>query len=140
VASLKRAVELNPRNTAATATLLRELYRAKSGETAEYSSKLRELKQEESATVRAKTLSNFALQAAEAEDWPKAVGQLEEAITACGDCAIEALLHKNLGLILAQSGDAPRALEQLRQASKLDAADPDIAYALKLIEARATAR
>jgi tetratricopeptide (TPR) repeat protein len=134
IASLKRAVELNPRNTAATATLLRELYRAKSDEAPEYSAKLRDLKQEESATVRAKTLSNFALQAAEAEDWPKAVGQLEQAIEACGECSILALLHKNLGLILAQSGDSARALEQLRKARKLDAQDPDIGYALTLVE------
>jgi tetratricopeptide (TPR) repeat protein len=134
VASLKRAVELNPRNASATATLIRELYRAKSDDVATYSARLRKLKEQQAATIRAKTLSNFALRAAEGEEWPRAVAQLQEAMEACAECPIRALLHKNLGLILAQSGDSRRAVEQLRLARALDPADEDIAYALGLIE------
>lgn len=132
----KGAVELNPKNASATATLIRELYRAKSDDVSAYSVRLRELKEQEAATIRAKTLSNFALRAAEGEDWPQAVAQLQEAIEACAKCSIRALLHKNLGLILAQSGDAQRAVDELRVARDLDPADEDIAYALALLERR----
>jgi tetratricopeptide (TPR) repeat protein len=134
VASLKQAVELNPRNASATATLIRELYRAKSDDVAAYSSRLRELKEQEAATIRAKTLSNFALQAAENEDWQRAIAQLNEAIEACAECPIQALLHKNLGLIFAQSGNEQSAVQQLQRARALDPEDEDIAYALALFE------
>ena len=105
----------------------------KSPEACEYSRRVRELKKEELAVTQARVLSNFALDAAKARDWPKAIGQLREAVQTCGECSIKPELHKNLGLILAQSGDTPAAAAELRIAQKLDPEDRDTAYALELL-------
>ena len=139
IASLKQAVDLNPRNSAATATLLTTLYRAKSGEAAQYRTQMRELKKEEGATSRAQVLSNFALTAAESEDWDRAVAQLEEAVAVCDGCPIQALLRENLGLILWRSGNLAKAIEQLETAHALDKTDRDILYSLNAARAAADA-
>ena len=137
IAALKRAVELNPRNSAATATLLTRLYRARSDEVSAYRAQMQKLKKEEGATSRAEVLSNFALDAAEAEDWDKAVGQLEEALDVCAGCPIQPLLHENLGLIRWRAGELARAVDELGKAQALAPDDPDIAYALKGAQAAA---
>ena len=133
VEALKRALELNPRDSVATVNLIKALYREGSDETAQYSDRLRDLKRQESAAARAKVLSNFALAAAGREEWESAVGQLREAVEVCGDCPIQAVLRKNLGLVLADSGEFPAALAALRVARSLDD-HPDIEYALDVVE------
>ena len=133
VEALKRALELNPRDSVATVNLIKALYRERSDETAQYSERLRDLKRQESAAARAKVLSNFGLAAAGREEWESAVGQLREAVEVCGDCPIQAVLRKNLGLVLADSGEFPAALAELRAARSLDD-HPDIEYALGVVE------
>ena len=56
-------------------------------------------------TEQAETLGNFAIASAEARDWPRAFSQMQQALEVCGECRIKADLHKNLGLILAKSGE-----------------------------------
>jgi hypothetical protein len=68
-----------------------------------------------------------------AHDWPEAIRQLKEAIQVCGDCAVKADLHKNLGLIHCQAGDIDSGEKELRLAKADKPADPDIARALTLI-------
>ena len=137
VEALKRALELNPRNSVATVNLIKALYREGSEETAQYSDLLRDLKRQESAAARAKVLSNFALAAASREEWGAAVGQLREAVEVCGACPIQPTLRKNLGLVLADSGDFEGALMELRAARSLDD-HPDIEYALGVVERAAS--
>ena len=48
-----------------------------------------------------------------------------------------AALHKNLGLILAQSGDTKSAIEELRIAQKLIPDDGDVQFSLNLFRRRA---
>ena len=81
-------------------------------------------------------LSNFALDDAKKEDWPKAIERLREAIEVCGQCAVRALLHKNLGLIMAQSADNAGAVAELAIAHELEPDDRDIKYALELLRKR----
>ncbi len=133
---LKRAVELDARNTQALYALMRALTGRKQ-DVAEYGRRLRSLQKSEQAAARARVLSNFALEAARAADWPKAVYQLREAIRLCGQCPIRARLHKNLGLILAQSGADRAAAAELAAARELAPEDCDIQYALELLERRA---
>jgi len=85
---------------------------------------------------KARTLSNLALAAARAEDWPKAIRQLRQAVEVCGECPVRARLHKNLGLIMAQSGDNAGAVGELAIAHHLNPDDRDIEYALELLRKR----
>ena len=133
VTSLKTALDLNPKNSTATVTLIKALYRSDSDESKEYSSRLKVLKQQESAVMRARVLSNFALQAAERGDWETAFGHFDEAIDVCGNCAVQATLHKNFGLVLADSQDFEGALRELHAAREIES-DPDIEYALAIVE------
>ena len=84
-------------------------------------------------TDRAETLGNFALASADARDWPQAIAQLREAIQTCADCPAKALLHKNLGLIYARSGDLANAEAFLTDATAMLPRDEDLARSLDLI-------
>ena len=85
-------------------------------------------------TDRANTLGNFALASAAAPDWPKAIDQLKEAISACGQCDSLAPLHKDLGLIYCRSGDYKNGRIELLAAQKLAPTDEDVKKALNLLE------
>jgi Tfp pilus assembly protein PilF len=136
VEHLKKAVELDSANSQAVFALMRVMAARNPTEAKQYGQQLRELKAESLAASRARALSNFALGAAKDEDWPKAMNQLREAIEVCGECPVRALLHKNLGLITAQSGDNAGAVAELAIAHKLDPDDRDIEYALELLRKR----
>jgi tetratricopeptide (TPR) repeat protein len=103
VKHLKKAVELDPANSQAVYALMRVMSARNPTEEKQYGRQLRELKAESLAAAQARALSNFALDDARKEDWPKAMNRLREAIQVRGECSIRALLHKNLGLIMAPS-------------------------------------
>jgi Flp pilus assembly protein TadD len=86
---------------------------------------------------QAESLGNFGLSAAESHDWPRAVERLEEAITLCGECRAAADLRKNLGLVLARSGDLAAAETRLRQARAMKPGDIEIVRALEMLRLRA---
>jgi hypothetical protein len=94
---------------------------------------VRDLKQDELSLTQARLLSNFALGAAKDENWPLATQRLREAIQICGECSALAGLRKNLGLVLAQSGDTNAAVDELRIARELDPQDRDTEYALRVL-------
>ena len=133
LAQLKRAVELEPRNSQAAFALFRLLSRRQSPEAAEYSRRVRELKREELSATQARVLSNFALDAAKEKKWPEAVGKMREALSTCGQCQIRPFLEKNLGLIMAQAGDLKGAAAQLAAAKQLLPEDRDIQFAIDLL-------
>ena len=62
-------------------------------------------------------------------------GVPDEAV--CGECHVRTQLHKNLGLIMAQSGDDAGAVDELAIAHDLSPDDRDIEYALELLRKRA---
>ena len=82
---------------------------------------------------RSKALGNEGYTAFMAQDWPKAIGLLKEALTTCGDCEIEATLHKNLGLALCRSGNLTEGRGELRKALSLNPNDSDAVKALSII-------
>ncbi|MFN7541645.1 MAG: hypothetical protein ACK5TN_02465, partial [Acidobacteriota bacterium] len=61
---------------------------------------------------------------------------LEEAIQLCGDCRADGDLAKNLGLVLAKSGDMQRAELELRKARAKKPGDIEIVRALEMIRLR----
>ena len=137
VTSLKRALELNPRNSVATVTLIKALYREGSEETAKYSDRLRDLKPRGEHRGASQGTLKLCPGSRESEEWGSAIEQLREAVAVCADCPIQATLRKNLGLVLADSGDFPSAVAELRVARSLDD-HPDIEYALDVVERAAS--
>ena len=115
----KKAVEADPENLAAYANLVRVLSQTGSPEANNYMSKLTTLQERQQATDRVQLLNNFALQAAQDNNWPQALDQLQEAIAICQQCPQLAVLHKNIGIIYARKGDAENAKQQLELALKL---------------------
>jgi hypothetical protein len=85
---------------------------------------------------RAHLLGNFALASASAHDWPQAVSQMKDALTACGDCSDLPQLHKDLGLIYCRSGDFRDGREELLIAQKLSPDDEDIRKSLQILAAQ----
>lgn len=130
---LRGAIELNPADLQTMFVLLRLSAGKKLPEAEDYGQKLRSLKQDEISLTQAQALSNFALAAANEENWTLAVKRLREAISACGECPAKPVLRKNLGPILAQSRDVEGAALELENARQLDPEDKDILYALKIL-------
>lgn len=130
---LRRAVELAPADSQTAYALLRILSARNSPEAPALAVRVRELKKGELAVTQARVLSNFGLDAASAKDWRKAVLRLREALEACGACAIRPALHKNLGLVLARSGDIAAARKELELARRMDPEDQDIEFALDIL-------
>jgi Flp pilus assembly protein TadD len=98
-----------------------------------YEARFVELQQKRQITDRAETLGNFALAAASARDWDRAVAQLEEALRICNNCQSEGDLHKNLGLIYCRSGNFEMGEGQLRIAASLKPNDPDVKKSLEIL-------
>jgi Flp pilus assembly protein TadD len=79
-------------------------------------------------------LGNFALEAANAQNWPQAMEQMNEAIQLCGYCPQSAHLHKNLGLFYERTGNIAGAKKELRTALELAPNDADAQNALAVLE------
>jgi hypothetical protein len=98
----------------------------------EYQERFAELQRKRRISERADTLGNFALAAASARDWNRAITQLEE-VQICGSCQSRGDLHKNLGLIYCRSGRLEQGERELRIAESLKPNDPDVKKSLELI-------
>ena len=80
-------------------------------------------------------LNNFAIADGSRGNWQGAIAQLTEALLLCGNCAEEATLHKNLGLMYARSGDTPSAMQELNLALRLDPENVDARRAMDVLKA-----
>ena len=129
----KEAVAVDKDHGQALYNLARVLRTADPDAAQEYQERFRLHQERRRITDRAETLGNFALASANARDWPQAIAHLREAIEVCGECPTKALLHKNLGLIHARSGDLERAESALRSASEMLPDDADVERSLQLI-------
>jgi Flp pilus assembly protein TadD len=79
-------------------------------------------------------LGNFALEAANAQNWPQAMQQMNEAIQLCGSCPEGAHLHRNLGLFYERTGNLEEAEKELHSALALAPNDADTQKALVALE------
>jgi tetratricopeptide (TPR) repeat protein len=121
----KAAVQLDPQNSSSLYNLSRLLASVHDPEAEEYTDRFQELQRTRQLSDRVQTLNNFALEAANAHKWLQAVEQLQESIKACGDCKQLSILHRNLGLIYARSGDVKDAEREFSAALKLSPQDAD---------------
>jgi tetratricopeptide (TPR) repeat protein len=135
----KAAVESDPNHSQALYNLARTLNELHNSEAAQYQARFDALQKSQQITDRVKQLGNFALEAANAQNWPQAVTQTREAIQLCGDCSEGAHLHRNLGLFYGRTGRISEAEKELQTALDLQPNDAEAKKALTVLENLETA-
>jgi tetratricopeptide (TPR) repeat protein len=130
----KAAVRADPNHSQALYNLAKSLNKIHDPEAKQYQDRFDALQKSQQIADRVSELGNFALEAANAQNWPQAVEQMNEAIQLCGDCPQSAHLHKNLGLFYGRTGNIGEAKRELRTALQLAPNDTDAQNALGMIE------
>ena len=130
----KAALRADPNHSQALFNLAKSLNRIHDPEAQQYQERFDELQKNQKIADRVSELGNFALEAANAQNWPQAVEQMNEAIQLCGKCPQSAHLHKNLGLFYGRTGNIGEAKKELRTALQLAPDDADIQNALGTLE------
>jgi tetratricopeptide (TPR) repeat protein len=133
VAAWRQAIVIDPNFSQALFALAHALRSTDRTESAQLMGRYEKIQKERRILDRAGTLANNGVVAASAHDWPEATRQLKEALAECGECAMEADLHKKLGLIDCQAGDLDNGEKELQAANTLKPVDPEIHRALELI-------
>jgi tetratricopeptide (TPR) repeat protein len=134
VAALRQALLLDPDSSEATYMLSHTL----AGGDPQEAKRLREqflaLRQKNAALEHSKTLGNQAYGAYTQQDWPTAIRYYKEALDSCGECEIQATLHKNLGLTLCRAGNLEEGASELHKALALNPNDSEVVKALAMLE------
>jgi len=136
----KAAVGSDPGHSQALYKLARALSKSHDPEARQYQARFDALQREQQVTDRVQQLGNFALEAANAQNWPQAMEQMSEAIQLCGNCLQAAHLHRNLGLFYARTGNIEGAEKELRRVLELNPGDSDAQKALAVLANARTAR
>ena len=126
----KAAVQVDRNQSQSLYNLARTLDKLHDPEAEQYMERFRELEKSQRLFDRVQALGNFAIEAANAQNWPQALEQMKEAIQLCGQCAESAHLHRNLGLIYCRTGNRQDGEKELRAALQLDPHDEDAKKAL----------
>jgi len=130
----KAAVATDPENSSCLYNLARTLNSLHNPEAKQYMDRFQALQRSRQLSSQVKVLNNFALEAADARNWPQAVEQLQEAIELCEKCEQLPVLHRNLGLMYARKGDLVRARGELQLALRTNPQDADAANALRIMD------
>ena len=130
----KAAVQADPNHSQALYNLAKALNKVHDPEAKQYQDRFDALQKSQQIADRVSELGNFALEAANAQNWPQAVQQMNEAIQLCGSCPQSAHLHKNLGLFYGRTGNLGEAEKELRTALQLAPNDADARNALAMLE------
>jgi len=130
----KAALQADPNHSQALYNLARSLDKIHDPDAKQYRDRFEFLQKSQQMADRVSELGNFALAAANAQNWPQALEQMNEAIQLCGTCPQSAHLHKNLGMFYGRTGNIPEAKKELRTALQLTPEDADAKNALAAIE------
>jgi tetratricopeptide (TPR) repeat protein len=130
----KAAVQADPNHSQALYNLAKSLDKMHDPEAKQYRDHFEALQRSQQITDRVSELGNFALEAANAQNWPQAMEQMNEAIQLCGTCSQSAHLHKNLGLFYGRTGSVGEAEKELHTALALVPDDAEVQNALAMIE------
>jgi len=130
----KAAVQADPSHSQALYNLAKSLNKIHNPEAKQYQDRFDALQKSQQIVDRVSQLGNFALEAANAQNWPQALEQMNEAIQLCGNCPQSAHLHKNLGFFYGRTGNIGEAKKELRTALQLAPNDADAQNALAVLE------
>ncbi|HWY52918.1 MAG TPA: tetratricopeptide repeat protein [Terriglobales bacterium] len=130
----KAAVQADPNHSQALYNLAKALNKIHDPDAKQYQDRFDALQMRQQIADRVSELGNFALEAANAQNWPQALEQMHEAIQLCGNCPQSAHLHKNLGLFYGRTGNIGEAEKELRTALQLAPNDADAQNALAMLE------
>src|SRR5580704_2892603 len=130
----KAAVQADPNHSQALYNLAKFLNKIHDPEAQQFQDRFDALQKSQQIADRVSELGNFALEAANAQNWPQAVEQMNEAIQLCGNCPQSAHLHRNLGLFYGRTGNIGEAKKELRTALQLAPDDADAQNALAMLE------
>jgi tetratricopeptide (TPR) repeat protein len=130
----KAAVQADPNHSQALYNLAKALNKIHDPDAKLYQDRFDALQKSQQISDRVSQLGNFALEAANAQNWPQAMEQMNEAIQLCGRCPESAHLHKNLGLFYGRTGNVDEARKELHTALELEPDDADAQNALAMIE------
>jgi tetratricopeptide (TPR) repeat protein len=130
----KLALQADPDNSQALYTLSRALDKAHDPAAQQYQQRFDDLQKQQQVTDQVGELGNFAIEASNAQNWPQAIEQMQQAIQLCGDCADGGHLHRNLGLFYCKTGKFGDAETELKKALNLDPNDADAKRAISIVE------
>jgi tetratricopeptide (TPR) repeat protein len=134
IAHWKMALQADPNLSEALYSLARIMKKISDPEAQHYQDRFDELQQKQQIKNRVGQLGNFAIQAANAQNWPQALQEMQEAIALCGQCEDAAHLHKNLGLMYCRTGKLDDAQKELDAAVALNPDDPDAKKAIGMLQ------
>jgi tetratricopeptide (TPR) repeat protein len=135
VAELRSALAIDPNSAKAIYKLSRALYVTDPEESKRLRGQFDRLKAQNSLLDQSKALANEGFHAFTVQDWRESIRLYSEAVETCGDCEIESVLHRDLGLTLCRDDQIERGSEELRKALALNPEDRDAAKALEAIRA-----
>jgi len=134
VAHWKLALQADPNYSQALYNLARALRNANDPQAQQYQDRYDTLQKNQQITDRVQQLGNFALEASNAQNWPQAFAQMQEALELCGQCSEAAHLHKNLGMMYVRTGKLEQAQKELETALQLNPDDSDAKQGLTAIQ------
>ena len=140
IAHWKLALQADPNYSQALYNLARALRKSNDPEAQQYQDRYDTLQKNQQTTDRVQQLGNFALEASNAQNWPQAFAQMQEALELCGECSEASHLHKNLGMMYVHTGKLDQAQEELQTALQLNPDDNDAKQGLAAIQNAASAQ
>ena len=130
----KLAIQADPNHSQVLYNLARTLQKLNDPSAQQYQERFEALQKMQRITDRVQQLGNFALEAAQAQNWPQAFQQMQEALELCGNCAEAAHLHRNLGLFYCRTGKIEEGGRELHTALALDPSDGDAQKTLAALD------
>jgi len=130
----KLALQADPNYSQALYNLARALRKSNDPEAQQYQDRYDTLQKNQQVSDRVQQLGNFALEASNAQNWPQAFAQIQEALELCGECPEAAHLHKNLGMMYVRTGRLNQAQKELQTALQLNPEDSDAKQGLAAIQ------
>ena len=130
----KLALQADPNYSQALYNLARALRKSNDPEAQQYQDRYDTLQKNQQISDRVQQLGNFALEASNAQNWPQAFAQIQEALELCGECPEAAHLHKNLGMMYVRTGELNQAQKELQTALQLNPDDSDAKQGLAAIQ------
>src|SRR5579862_4505634 len=130
----KLALQADPNYSQALYNLARALRKSNDPEAQQYQARYDTLQRNQQISDRVQQLGNFALEASNAQNWPQAFAQMQEALELCGECPEAAHLHKNLGMMYVRTGKFEQGQKELQTALQLNPDDNDAKQGLAAIQ------